>query len=54
MVDKLRVGVVALADLSEQAMKDFDKHFSPFSDYRPEHFTDARAMLEIAGSTSFR
>ena len=38
--------VVSLADLSEQAMKDLDEHFSEYDDYKPEHFTDAREMLE--------
>jgi predicted dehydrogenase len=37
--------VVALVDLSEQAMKRLDDHFSGNNDYRPEHFTDAQAML---------
>lgn len=41
-----RYEVVALADLSAQAMKDFDENFSRFDDYKPEHFTDARDMLE--------
>ena len=41
-----RYEIVALADLSEQAMKDFDEHFSEFNDYKPEHFTDAREMLK--------
>ena len=36
----------ALADLSQQAMKDFDEHFAEYSDYKPEHFTDAREMLD--------
>ena len=37
--------VVALADLSEQAMSDFDNQFAEYSDYRAEHFVDAREML---------
>jgi predicted dehydrogenase len=41
-----RYEVVALSDLSEQAMGDFDEQFAEFSDYKPEHFTDAREMLE--------
>ena len=45
-LNSARYEVVALADLSEQAMKDFDEHFSEYDDYRAEHFTDAREMLE--------
>ena len=41
-----RYEIVALADLSGQAMKDFDEHFSEYADYKPEHFTDAREMLK--------
>lgn len=41
-----RYEVVALADLSQTAMSDFDERFSEYSDYRPQHFTDARQMLE--------
>ncbi len=37
--------VVALADLREQAMSDFDNQFAKYSDYRAEHFVDAREML---------
>ncbi len=40
--------VVALADLSESAMSDFDDHFAEYSDYKAQHFTDAREMLEQA------
>lgn len=40
-----RYEVVALADLSSQAMTDFDESFSEYDDYKPEHFTDAREML---------
>ncbi len=43
-----RYEVVALADLSESAMKDFDDHFAEYSDYKADHFTDAREMLEKA------
>ncbi len=45
-LNSARYEVVALADLSEQAMKDFDEHFSEYDDYKPKHFTDAREMLE--------
>ncbi len=41
-----RYEIVALADLSEQAMSDVDEQFSEFEDYRAEHFSDAREMLE--------
>ena len=41
-----RYEIVALADLSEGAMKDFDERFAEFEDYSPEHFADAREMLE--------
>jgi predicted dehydrogenase len=41
-----RYEIVGLADLSEQAMKDVDERFSEYSDHPPEHFTDAREMLE--------
>ena len=45
-LNSARYVVVALADLSEQAMKDFDDRFSGYDDYKPDHFTDAREMLE--------
>ena len=45
-LNSARYEIVALADLSEQAMNDFDKQFSEHEDYKPEHFTDAREMLE--------
>lgn len=45
-LNSARYEVVALADLSEQAMKDFDERFSEYDDFMPEHFTDAREMLE--------
>ena len=45
-LNSARYEIVALADLSEQAMHDFDKQFSEHDDYKPEHFTDAREMLE--------
>lgn len=41
-----RYEVVALADLSQSAMQDFGEHFAEFPDYKPDHFTDAREMLE--------
>ena len=41
-----RYEVTGLADLSEQAMKDFDEQFSEYSDYKAEHFMEAREMLE--------
>ena len=43
-----RYEVVALADLSPSAMTDFDEKFSEYSDYKPEHFADAREMLAEA------
>ena len=45
-LNSARYEIVALADLSEQATHDFDKQFSEHDDYKPEHFTDAREMLE--------
>ena len=47
-LNSTRFEVVALADLSEQAMRDFDEHFAEFDDYKADHFTDAREMLEKA------
>ncbi|NQW18334.1 MAG: Gfo/Idh/MocA family oxidoreductase [Chloroflexi bacterium] len=41
-----RYEIVALADLSTEAMSDFDEHFAEYSDYKAEHFTDFREMLE--------
>ena len=43
-----RYEVVALADLSPAAMAAFDEAFSEYGDYKPQHFTDARQMLEEA------
>lgn len=43
-----RYEVVALADLSQSAMQGFGEHFAEYSDYKPDHFTDAREMLEKA------
>ena len=43
-----RYEVVALADLSERAMMEFDGLFSEYDDYKPKHFTDAREMLDKA------
>ena len=45
-LNSARYEVIALVDLSEQAMKGLDEHFSENNDYKPEHFTDARTMLE--------
>jgi predicted dehydrogenase len=45
-LNSARYEVAALADLSEQAMKDFDDKLSDYDDYKPKHFTDAREMLE--------
>lgn len=39
--------VAGIADLSEQAMKDFDEHFAEYEDYKADHFTDAREMLRM-------
>ena len=41
-----RYEIVAIADLSKQAMKDFDEYFSEYGDYRAQHFADAHEMLE--------
>lgn len=40
--------VVALADLSEEVMKEYDEEFAEAADYHPQHFTDYREMLEVA------
>jgi len=40
-----RFEIVGLADLSEQAMKEYDDHFAEREDYKAKHFTDFRAML---------
>ena len=45
-LNSARYEVVALADLSPHAMNDLDERFSGYNDYKPEHFTDAREMLE--------
>ena len=45
-LNSARYEVVALADLSRQAMQDFDDSFSEYDDYEAEHFTDAHEMLE--------
>lgn len=47
-LNSTRYEVVAVADLSENAMNDFDDRFAEYSDYKAEHFTDARQMLEKA------
>ena len=41
-----RYRVVALADLSSQAMQEFDGLFGDSDDYDPRHYTDATAMLD--------
>ncbi len=41
-----RYEIVAIADLSKQAMKDFDEYFSEYGDYGAQHFADAHEMLE--------
>ena len=38
--------IVAISDLSDQAMKEFDERFAEWDDYRAEHFSDALEMLE--------
>lgn len=38
--------IVAISDLSDQAMKDYDEHFAEWDDYKAEHFSDALEMLE--------
>lgn len=43
-----RYDVVALSDLSAEAMDDFDKRFSEFEDYKPNHYTNFREMLDVA------
>ena len=37
--------IVALSDLSERAMDDFDDQFSAQGDYQAAHFSDAHEML---------
>ena len=44
-----RYQVVALSDLSTQAMDEFDQDFGGYEDYRPKHYTDASAMLDTEG-----
>ena len=41
-----RYEVVALADLSSQAMEEFDLRFAVRDDYHPRHYTDATEMLD--------
>ncbi|MDP6452128.1 MAG: Gfo/Idh/MocA family oxidoreductase [SAR202 cluster bacterium] len=41
-----RYEIIALADLSEDAMKDFDAKYSGYDDYKAKHFTDAHEMLD--------
>lgn len=38
--------ISALADHSEDAMKEFDERFAEWHDYKPKHFMDARKMLD--------
>ncbi len=38
--------IVAISDLSDQAMKDYDEEFAEWDDYKAEHFADAAEMLE--------
>ena len=38
--------VVGLADLSNEAMQDYDNHFSNYEDYHPTHYNDAHEMLD--------
>lgn len=38
--------VVALADLSKEAMENYDFHFSDHEDYHPTHYIDAHKMLD--------
>ena len=38
--------IVAISDLSDDAMKEFDERFAEWDDYRAEHFSDALEMLE--------
>lgn len=41
-----RYEVVAVADLSSQAMEEFERRFSASDDYHPRYYTDATAMLD--------
>jgi len=38
--------IVALADLSSEVMNEYDKVFSEYDDYKAQHFTDFREMLQ--------
>ena len=40
--------IVALADLSSEVMNEYDKVFSEYDDYKAQHFTDFREMLQEA------
>ena len=40
--------IVALADLSPQVMTEYDEEFAEYDDYKAEHFTDFREMLQTA------
>ena len=44
-----RFEIAALADLSPQAMADYDARFGEHEDYHPKHYTDANAMLDAEG-----
>ena len=44
-----RFEITALADLSPQAMADYDARFGEHEDYHPKHYTDAAAMLDAEG-----
>ena len=44
-----RFEITALADLSPQAMADYDARFGEHADYHPKHYTDAAAMLDAEG-----
>jgi predicted dehydrogenase len=40
--------IVALADLSPEVMSEYDEVFREHADYKAQHFTDFREMLQIA------
>ena len=40
--------IVALADLSSEVMNEYDQVFSEYDDYKAQHFTDFREMLQEA------
>ena len=41
-----RYQLVAIADLSEPAMEQYDSAFEEFPDYHPKHYVDAMKMLD--------